>query len=79
MIDPKLVEKLIQDGLPEATVKVEDPFNDGTHLKATVICPTFSGKNRVQQHRLVYQALGNAFDGPLHALQLTTLAPEEAQ
>lgn len=78
MIDPKLVEKLIQDGLPEATVKVEDPLNDGTHLKATVICPSFRGKNRVQQHRLVYQALGNAFDGPLHALQLTTLAPEEA-
>ena len=72
MIDPKQVEKLIKDGMPDANVVVEDPFNDQTHLKATVISPSFAGKGRIAQHRMVYAALGDAFDGPLHALQLVT-------
>ncbi len=76
MIDPKDVEKLIKNGMPEATVIVEDPQNDRTHLKATVISPAFVGKSRIAQHRMVYAALGNAFDGPMHALQLITKEPQ---
>ena len=76
MIDPKAVEKLIKDGMPDATVVVEDPFNDQTHLKATVVSPSFTGKTRIAQHRMVYAALGDAFDGPLHALQLITKEPQ---
>ena len=76
MIDPKQVEKLIKDGLPDADVLVEDPFNDQTHLKATITSPSFTGKSRIAQHRLVYAALGNAFDGPLHALQIITKEPQ---
>lgn len=77
MIDAHDVAKLIQAGLPDATVRVEDPLNDKTHLRAVVVSPSFTGKSRVAQHRLVYAALGNAFSGPLHALQLTTLSPDE--
>jgi len=76
MIDPKQVEALIKTHMPEASVVVEDPFNDQTHLKATVISPAFKGKTRIAQHRMVYAALGDAFDGPLHALQLITKEPQ---
>ena len=69
---------MILTGLPDATVDVRDPMNDRTHFEATVISPSFVGKNRVQQHKMVYKALGNSFEGPLHALALVTLTPEDA-
>jgi stress-induced morphogen len=69
------IEKLIKEGLPDATVDVRDPMNDRTHFEATVLSPSFQGKSRVQQHKMVYAALGDSFDGPLHALALKTGVP----
>ena len=79
MISARQIHDLIQTALPDATVVVEDPMNDGTHLEALVVSPTFVGRTRMEQHKDVYRALGNAFDGPLHALRLTTLTPEQAR
>lgn len=70
---------MIQAGLPDAQVDVRDPQNDRTHFEATVISPSFEGKSRVQQHKMVYAALGDSFSGPLHALQLTTLSSKETK
>ncbi len=78
MIDTQQIAAMIQVGLPDAQVEVRDPMNDRTHFEATVISPSFEGKSRVQQHKLVYAALGDSFSGPLHALQLTTLTPADA-
>jgi len=75
-MDVKEIERMIQAGIPDAQVEVRDPLNDRTHFEAVVISPSFAGKSRVQQHKMVYQALGDAFEGPLHALQLTTRAPQ---
>ncbi|MBI3927127.1 MAG: BolA family transcriptional regulator [Armatimonadetes bacterium] len=77
-MDVKQIEKLIKAALPDAEVRVEDPMNDRTHFEALVISPSFQGKNRVQQHQMVYRALGGAFEGPLHALSLKTMTPEQA-
>lgn len=60
----------IQKALPGATVQVDDP--DGAHLAATVEYAGFKGLPKLAQHRMVYAALGNAFETNLHALQLTT-------
>ena len=60
--------------LPDAVVNIDDP--DGAHLSATVTSAQFVGLSRIQQHKLVYAALGNAFATTLHALQLTTLTPK---
>lgn len=79
MISASKVQELIQSGLPEARVRVEDPMNDGTHLTATVVDPSFDGMTRMEQHKAVYRALGDAFDQALHALQLTTLTPDQAR
>jgi len=73
------IEDMIKQGITDADVKVSDPMHDGTHLSALIISPSFEGQTRVSRHRMVYAALGDAFDGPIHALQMQTLTPEEAE
>ena len=71
------IEALIRSEFPDAEIVVQG--DDGAHFAATVVDESFRGKNRVQQQRMVYAALKGAMDGPdgaLHALALTTKAPE---
>ncbi len=70
------IERLIKQGIPDAKVTIEDLRGDGDHYAARVESAAFKGKSRIQQHQLVYQALGGRMGGELHALQLTTAAPE---
>jgi stress-induced morphogen len=58
-------------------VEIRDLAGDGDHYAATVISPVFRGKSRVQQHQIVYQALQGRMGGELHALALTTAAPQD--
>lgn len=71
------IERLIKAALPDAIVKIEDLRGDGDHYAATVISGAFKGKSRVQQHQMVYSALGGRMGGELHALALQTSAPEQ--
>lgn len=66
---------MITAALPGAVVEMTDLAGDGDHWAAKVVAPQFAGKNRVQQHKMVYEALGGRMGGVLHALQLTTSAP----
>lgn len=71
------IEALIRESFPNAIIKVEG--DDGVHMAAMVVDESFRGKNRVQQQRAVYAALKGKMDGPsgeLHALALTTKAPD---
>lgn len=71
------IETLIRESFPEAKILVEG--DDGAHFAAQVIDESFRGMNRVQQQRAVYAALKGKMDGPagdLHALALTTKAPD---
>jgi acid stress-induced BolA-like protein IbaG/YrbA len=71
------IEDLLRETFPNAKIEVEG--NDGVHMAAMVIDESFRGKNRVQQQRAVYAALKGRMDGPsgeLHALALTTKAPD---
>ncbi|MEP2784111.1 MAG: BolA family transcriptional regulator [Pseudoruegeria sp.] len=71
------IETLIRESFPDAKITVQG--NDGSHFAAEVIDDSFKGKNRVQQQRAVYAALKGKMDGnngELHALALTTKAPE---
>jgi acid stress-induced BolA-like protein IbaG/YrbA len=71
------IEALIRIAFPEAVINVQG--EDGTHFSAEVIDESFRGQNRVQQQRAVYAALKGRMDGStgeLHALALTTKAPE---
>ncbi|MEP2234295.1 MAG: BolA family transcriptional regulator [Alteripontixanthobacter sp.] len=69
------LEGMITAALPDATVELTALVDDNDHWKAHVTSPQFSGKSRVQQHKMVYEALGGKMGGVLHALQLSTAAP----
>ncbi|HLF59464.1 MAG TPA: BolA family transcriptional regulator [Alphaproteobacteria bacterium] len=77
-MDIQEVERLIKQGLPDATVRIEDLRGDGDHYAAHVESPAFAGKTRIEQHQMVYKALGGRMGGALHALALRTSAPESA-
>jgi stress-induced morphogen len=65
---------LIKQGIPGAEVEMQDLAGDGDHWAATVISAAFAGKSKIQQHQMVYGALGGRMGGVLHALKLTTMA-----
>ncbi|MEY4982940.1 MAG: hypothetical protein RIR62_1206 [Pseudomonadota bacterium] len=71
------IENLIRESFPDARISVQG--DDGQHFAAEVIDASFKGLNRVQQQRAVYAALKGKMDGAhgeLHALALTTKAPD---
>ena len=68
------IVELIKQGIPGAEVEMQDLAGDGDHWAATVISPAFAGKTKIQQHQMVYGALGGRMGGVLHALKLTTMA-----
>lgn len=76
-MDPTEITDLIKAKFPDATVEIQDLAGDGDHYAARVQTSAFKGKTRVQQHQMVYEALGGRMGGVLHALALTTSAPPD--
>ena len=74
MITATDIKQWIEQGLPGAKAQVAG--EDGAHFQATVICPAFAGKNMLEQHRMVYEALGGKMQGAIHALGLHTLVSD---
>jgi stress-induced morphogen len=70
------IEKAIRAALPDAEVTITDLAGDGDHYAAMVVSKAFKGKTRVQQHKMVYDALSGRVGGQLHALSLQT-APKD--
>ena len=68
----KQIEMLIKDSIPESKVIIEDLRGDGDHYSATVISKSFIGKNKIQQHKMVYDSLKGKMWKELHALMLKT-------
>ena len=68
----KQIEILIKESIPESKVIIEDLRGDGDHYSATVISKTFIGKNKIQQHKMVYDSLKGKMGKELHALMLKT-------
>jgi stress-induced morphogen len=76
-MDAREIERLIKEALPDAQVQIRDLAGDGDHYAATVVSSAFRGRTRVQQHQMVYAALKGNMGGVLHALALTTSAPQD--
>ncbi|HOT83523.1 MAG: BolA family transcriptional regulator [Rhodospirillales bacterium] len=74
-MDAHEIEDLIRQALPDAQVTIEDLRGDGDHYAALVVSSAFAGKTRVQQHKMVFDALGGRMGGTLHALSLQTAVP----
>ena len=71
---PELLQSYIQDGMPCDHVAVK---GDGHHFEAVIVSALFRGKNKVQQHQVVYKALGDRMREEIHALSMQTLTPED--
>jgi acid stress-induced BolA-like protein IbaG/YrbA len=74
MVNPEQVKTYIEQGLECEYVNVA---GDGHHFEAVIVSEAFRGKNKVQQHQLVYRALGDRMREEIHALSMQTHTPEE--
>ena len=75
MVTPESIKMHIEDALPCELVHVEG--DDGHHFNAIIVSTEFRDKNMVQQHQLVYRALGKKMEQEIHALSIKTLTPEQ--
>ena len=71
------IEELIKAAFPDAIITIEDLRGDGDHYACNVVSTAFTGKNRVQQHQMVYKALGDAWVENCTPLSLQTMAPQK--
>lgn len=75
-MDGAEIEARVTAAFPDAKVVMIDLAGDGDHWAARVTSEAFRGRNRVQQHKMVYAAIGDQMGGDLHALALQTFVPE---
>jgi len=74
LVAPEDVKRYIAENLTCQHVEVT---GDGQHFQAVVVSEAFRGKSRVQQHQLVYRALGERMREEIHALSMRTFTPED--
>ena len=76
VLTPDELKQRIVAHLGEAEVAVTDMTGTQDHYDVTVVSPAFGGKSLIQQHKMVYDALGGAVGAEVHALKLTTRVPD---
>jgi len=74
MTTPEQLKGYIENGMQCDHVEVQ---GDGHHFEAVIVSALFRGKNKVQQHQVVYKALGERMREEIHALSMQTLTPEQ--
>ena len=67
------IESLIKKALPDAEIVIKDLAGDENHYSATIKSKVFSGKTKIEQHKMVYKALKGKMGNELHALALNTI------
>ena len=70
------IVEMILKAIPDAKVEVKDLAGDDNHYAATITSSLFEGKTKINQHKMVYDALEGKMGDVLHALSLTTLTPK---
>ncbi|HEY7960721.1 MAG TPA: BolA/IbaG family iron-sulfur metabolism protein [Solirubrobacteraceae bacterium] len=66
------IKQRIEAAIPGSRAEVDDWTGGGDHFRATVTAAAFAGRNRIEQHRVVYEIFGAEIGGPIHALSLKT-------
>jgi stress-induced morphogen len=75
MIIADEIRALLTAAFPAAEIELIDTTGTRDHYQARIVSDEFAGKSAVEQHQLVYRALGDAMHGPIHALALETYTP----
>jgi acid stress-induced BolA-like protein IbaG/YrbA len=78
MIEAREIERLVMAALPGARARARDLTGTLDHYELLVVSDVFAAKSLVERHRLIYAALAEPLRGPLHAVTIKTLTPEEA-
>ena len=71
-ISEEQLEKLIKESIPDCKIIINDLKGDGDHYSTTIISKSFIGKNKIEQHKMVYNALKGKMGKELHALMIKT-------
>lgn len=82
------ITRTVEDRLHPTSLTVEDESHHHvghagwresgeTHFRIDVVSPAFERKSRVARHRMVNEALAEAFERGLHALAIQARAPGE--
>tara|TARA_S200000501_G_scaffold331025_1_gene332742 strand:+ start:2825 stop:3055 length:231 start_codon:yes stop_codon:yes gene_type:complete len=71
-MDLKEIEKYIKEAIPDALIEIQDLAGDGNHYSATITSAKFSGKTKIEQHKMVYESLKGKMGNELHALAIKT-------
>ena len=71
-MDIKEVETLIKEALPDAIIEIQDLAGDSNHYSAIITSSKFSGKSKIEQHKMVYNSLKGKMGNELHALAIKT-------
>ena len=71
-MDIKEVETLIKEALPDAIIEIQDLAGDSNRYSATITSKEFSGKSKIEQHKMVYNSLKGKMGNELHALAIKT-------
>ena len=66
------IESLIKAAIPDAEIIIKDLAGDENHYSATIKSKIFSGKSRIEQHKMVYNSLKGKMGNELHALAIKT-------
>ena len=74
MVTAEDIKEWIEQNLDESEVEIS---GDGRHFDAVIVCAGFAGKTRIQQHQMVYAALGDKMKDEIHALSMHTMTPED--
>ena len=75
MLLPSQIEDVIVANLDCDFIEVKG--DDGTHFEATIVSPLFEDKSMIEQHQMVYQALGDMMKQEIHALSMKTITSEQ--
>lgn len=76
MIEAEQIRELLAAAFPGADIELVDLTGTKDHWQARIVSEAFAGRSLVEQHQMVYRALGDAMHGPIHALALKTHTPE---
>ena len=74
MVTAEDIKKWIEQNLDGSEVEIS---GDGRHFNAVIVCTGFAGKTPIQQHQMVYAALGDRMKEDIHALSMRTMTPED--
>jgi len=74
---PDELKQAIEAGIPGARVLIKDLTGTADHYQAIVGAGAFAGHSLIEQHQMVYEAVGPKVGGEVHALSLKTVSPEE--